>query len=44
MKELENKAGNTVTGKVAAELCSFGHMALALESRIKGTFGIIHAG
>jgi hypothetical protein len=28
----------------AAEFGSFGHMALALESRIEGTTGIIDAG
>jgi hypothetical protein len=28
----------------AAELCSFGHVALAIESRIDGTTGTIDAG
>jgi hypothetical protein len=28
----------------ASELSSFGHLALALESRIKGTTGTIDAG
>jgi hypothetical protein len=53
VKELENRKlvsdnviehGAMFQPQQAAELGSFGHMALALESRIKGTTGKIDAG
>jgi hypothetical protein len=38
------RVGKQKFGDKATELCSFGHVALALESIIKGTTGTIDAG